>query len=164
MKDNKKLVKEFIYNTCRVCLQKILSCSEFLSNHIRLLHKMTLNEYRKQFNCHSSVTTACEKLLLNGRLSKLQIGNMCTFKCPECKQSFSSVMRFYYHSSKTRKQGCPFKSSRSSWYLYIDKIVTHKCQICSKLLLCDKKFIRSHSYHIHGFRTLEDYSKHSGSI
>ncbi len=167
--DYQKFVKEALYHTCRICSQKILCCSEFLIYHMRLSHKMSLNEYRKQFNFvqqFNSKGTAKSRhnVLKNGRPSNLHIGDMCTFRCPECKNSYRSSRMFYCHSSKIQKQNCSFKIKRKSWYKYVENIVTHICQICSKLLLCDRKFIWRHTYHVHGVKTLEDYTKQTGCI
>ncbi len=151
-------------HTCRICSQKILCCSVFVINHMRALHNMTLKEYRKQFNFHGSVKKECEKVLRNSRLSNLHIGDMCTFKCPDCKKSYKSVLRFKNHSDNIQKQNCSFRIYLSSCYNYIENIVTHNCQICSKLLLCDREVILNHAYHVHGFKTLEEYTKRTGCI
>ncbi len=166
MGEYQKFVQEAFSHTCRVCLKKILCCSEFLAKHFRCSHNMSLNKYKNQFNYHNSGTKECEKLLQNGSQSNLQIGSMCTFKCPECKKCYKSIQSFYCHSSLTKKQSCSFTSmsSRNSWYIYVDKVVTHKCQICSTLLLCDRNVLWRHALHVHGIKTLEDYCKHTGCI
>ncbi len=179
MADHPQFLKEAAYHTCRICMQKVLSSSAFLANHLKSTHNLKVKEYKKQLNCKDEVKDKfeivlqkrqpskrlkvkdkSEIVLQKGRLSQMFIGNLCTFKCPECSLTHRSTDCFRKHCY----QACPLKRGHNSWYKYVVNVVTHKCLICSKSMLCDRSLIRNHLSRNHGCKNLQDYANKTGCV
>ncbi len=47
-------------------------------------------------------------------------------------------------------------------HTYLLEVITHKCKICSKLLLCDAKTIIQHVLCSHNMKTLTQYANKTG--
>ncbi len=160
--DHQKFLKVTFYHTCKICFQKVLSNSSFLRDHLRYKHGVSVREYKKQFNFQSGAKAKLEIELQKGRLSKLFIGNMCTFKCCKCKKIWRSLNSFWKHFF--RSQECSFKPNANSLYESANEVVTHKCGKCLKLMLCDKESILQHVSKVHVFKNLEHYARQFGFI
>ncbi len=107
MSNHQKFLKESFYHNCRICLQKVLSSSVFLSKHLKSRHNIKVSEYKKQFNCTDDQKTNYERVLQKGRLSKSFIGNLCTFQCHICNQCRRYAIR--YRNQFIGNQNCIIK-------------------------------------------------------
>ncbi len=154
--DFEKYLTNAVVHVCRICSEKILCDSTHLGQHYHSKHKMGLSEYRKQFCCETYIEKR-EKILINGALSTNIIGDLCTFQCQVCAQTFNGIRAIQIHS----KECCPNVQAKF-WVDCITKVITHKCNICSKPMLCDQHIIMSHLRHSHGYKNLDEYAKKEG--
>ncbi len=111
-----------------------------------------------------SLKTNYELKLKEGTLSADIVGNLCTLKCPVCLKTFNCLNTFYQHNIRdlARKKKCSIQSTRKHLHKYLLKVITHKCKICSKLLLCDRNTILKHTSYVHDIRTLTEYASKTG--
>ncbi len=151
---------------CQICSERILCDTTFLSYHFTKRHSMSLDEYRDQYTTtreEHAKKANIQQMMETAILSEGEIGNLCTYKCPGCKKVFQSKSTFQEHHSGRRKSTtCPLKFKKLQSLECIDKVVTHKCKLCSKLLLCDFKYILFHTSYVHGISTAEEYASKTG--
>ncbi len=148
---------------CKICSKKVLNDCQLLASHFQSVHSMSLNQYRQQYNCNSVQNiqkTQLSQRMENAKQSRSEIGNFCTFRCPRCKKIFYSMPALKYHCSPNLGNNCKLEKI-VDWRTCIEKVVTHKCKICSKLLLCDNEVVRSHVKN-HGIRTIGEYVNKTG--
>ncbi len=118
------------------------------------MHKLRLAEYRRTFECGISTKEKLETFLEKGRLSLNVIGSLCTFKCPDCDKRYNSLHSFRVHTKEHH--------SKVKHYFFLDcleDVVTHRCKICSKLLLSDASIIRRHVQREHNMQSLNKYAE-----
>ncbi len=144
---------------CRICSQKELCDTVFTTNHLRTVHGITTMEYNKKYITDCS-WILYEEMLKTGRMSENVIGNHCTFKCPTCERIFTCHPSFRRHCVKDKI--CCVKHLKHLSE-YIQKVVVHKCKICSKVILCSRQFLRAHIY-FHGIKTLSAYAEKTGCL
>ncbi len=150
---------------CLICSMKILSDTQFLKNHFRRVHNIPLNKYRQQYNCNSVQNiqkTELNKRIEKAKHSKTVIGNFCTFKCPGCKRIFNNYSTFKQHISLIAGK-CTQLQNNIQWRTCVLEVVSHKCKLCSKHLLCDNNVIMDHVKKYHDIKTILEYSKKTGS-
>ncbi len=157
MSDYKRYLVKAVIHICRICSAQVICDYSFLETHLKTNHKITLVQYKEKYNCHGGWTFDNQKLLENGRLSKNEIGNLCKFWCPNCKLSIKSLTTLWSHKNNSGEK-CK-GSARSCKSEYLKKVITHKCLICSKLLLCDARAIRKHISGSHNMTSLKEYAK-----
>ncbi len=68
------------------------------------------------------------------------VANLCKYQCKKCHDIFSSRYLTYKHFRETKHA----ESNKINISNYVISAVAHKCQICSKKLLCDKMCIQFH--------------------
>ncbi len=131
-----KYMTKVTVHVCKICSDKIFCEKGFLKNHFRSKHKLSLASYRKNYNC-GIYKEKLQKLLETGKMSHYKVGNFCSFKCPKCSRIINSLSNFKTHKHNSKR--CLQDVRANLWVecLHGD-IITHKCKICSKLLLCDK--------------------------
>ncbi len=100
-----------------------------------------------------------EEIIQTGTLSVRKIGNLCKLRCPDCATLFNSVGGLRKHCNHSDCE----TFQHEDLYKYLDKSVTHRCKICSKLLLCDWAIIHSH-IQSHKIKSLEAYAETTGCI
>ncbi len=147
---------------CQICSKKMLSDASFLTEHFRKKHNVTLSKYRQQYNCNSVENIRNNKLYKTMEAAKKStdvIGNLCTFRCPGCKKIFHSKNAFLIHCNSKVRNTCQSLKDTVEWQACIEEVVTHKCKICFKLLLCDNGTIVSHVRNCHDMKTIEEYAR-----
>ncbi len=154
--DFEKYLTKATVHVCRICAEKVFCEGKHLADHFATKHKLNLSNYRKKYNCESWVEKL-EKVLINGTLSTDTIGDLCTFQCQTCQQTFNGTRAIQNHS----RECCPNVQAKF-WVDYIREIVTHRCNVCSKLILCDRSLISAHVTRNHGFKNLDEYAKKEG--
>ncbi len=100
-----------------------------------------------------------QKMLESGMRSADRVGNLCTFRCPKCQNSYKSSASFKTHCTRTLKTRCPLEIDSQKWHEYLENVVSHKCKICSKLLLCDGETIKHHVKECHRMKTVREYAE-----
>ncbi len=87
------------------------------------------------------------------------IGNLCTFRCPGYKKIFHSKSALLGHFNRKVSKTCLELRDTVKWQTCVEEVVTHKCKICSKLLLCDNTLILLHVRDNHNIKTIGEYVK-----
>ncbi len=156
------LIKATVH-ICKVCSKKILCDSDFLRFHIPG-HNLTVSQYRKLYNCDFDWKKHNQEILKNAKCSPNYIGNLCKFRCLQCKRSFQSISALCTHASITRSKNtkCVKKIQLKHLHKYLKNVVTHKCKICNELVLCDKEFIKKHALYFHGLKSAKEYADKTG--
>ncbi len=154
-------MEKLTVHICKICCKKVLCESNELTNHFRDWHNMRLSEYRSRYG---NTRAEYDLKLKLGTLSPVIVGNLCIFKCPLCLASFNSLDTFYRHNTRdlVRRKKCNLKNAKNHLHKYLLEVITHKCKICSKLLLCDTSAILKHTLSNHNIRTLEKYANKTG--
>ncbi len=161
-------VEAYLYKAsvhiCLICSKKVLSDALLLKYHFKSVHNIPLNKYRQQYNCNSIQNI--QKTQLNKRIEKAKqsetvIGNLCTFKCPGCKRVFNTYSTFTQHISLIASK-CPQLQNNIQWQTCLLEVVSHKCKICFKHLLCDNNIILDHIKCVHDIKTILQYAKKTG--
>ncbi len=156
-----KHTKQATVHECKICSKKILCDSAFLIEHMRL-HSISIIDYRQKYGCDVAWKTQQRELLEKGRLSENEIGNMCTYRCLQCKRIFYAFKSLACHGSNC-KQGA-LKIFRNDIGKYILQVAGHKCKICSTMLFCDLGLIMEHMTSTHGIKTPKEYALKVGGI
>ncbi len=86
-----------------------------------------------------------------------QICNLCSFRCPKCYVEYKNLVALQKKCLNTK---CHI-FSELKLYKYFTKVVTHKCKICSRLLLNDIRCIIQHARN-HGMRGAKEYANSTG--
>ncbi len=146
-------------HVCKICSEKLICESRLMSCHFMKKHKLSLVDYRKQYNCDCIIKPNHQKLLESGKISLDEIGNLCIFKCPKCKGTFTSIDWLSKHARKR----CKVSVNHDNVRKYVTKVVTHKCKLCSKLVLCDGKLLATHFLSKHRIKSLKEYADKTGS-
>ncbi len=154
-----------VVHVCKICSQRVLCDYTFLTAHMRWKHHLSIIEYRKNYDFSISQTAEqanLQKLLEKSEISEKIIGNLCTFRCTGCKRMYKSIQAFTKHTN-SRSFTCPLKGQNLKWQTSLEKVIAHRCELCSKLILCDTRMIKSHMVGAHGIKTIGKYAKPTGS-
>ncbi len=149
---------------CLICSKKVLSDSQFFKYHFRSVHNIKLNRYRQQYNCNSAQNiqkTQFNKTIEKAKQSETEIGNFCTFKCPGCKRIFNTYSTFTQHIRPIGGK-CRQLEKNIQWKTCLLEVVSHKCKICFKHLLCDNNILLNHVKLVHNIKTISEYAKKTG--
>ncbi len=147
-------------HVCKICSEKIFCEASILHRHLIKKHKMTVVEYRKKYSCKADWKEKMQNLLENGKLSPNRIGNLCSFKCPQCQSTYLAYSTFVKHCKESKK--CHVNTKSMFWVEHLEKVIVHRCRFCSKPLLCDGETIQKHVKHSHGMKSLDEYAKAKG--
>ncbi len=158
MKNSAKYVIKATLHVSKICSEEYLCDSVILENHFKNRHKISLKEYKQQHNCDTSWKVDYNSMLQKGRQSSQAVGNFCKYQCPNCKRTLRSLSTLWSHA----KRVCKINVNPQDKTKYIQKVVTHKCLLCSKLLLCDNNVLLKHVNGVHGIRSLKDYTDRTG--
>ncbi len=160
MKQIQSFMTKATVHICRICSEELYCETKIFSNHFLSKHKLSVSEYRKTYGSDSiSCRETLDKVLENARLSPDCIGNLCTFKCPKCHKIFENSKMLRNHNTDSDK--CLNKVNTKPRDCLQD-VVTHRCKICLKLLLCTKEDIRKHISYTHRITSLRDYASQTG--
>ncbi len=114
-----------------------------------------LQELRRSRGRAGSRSLHFRRIFKTAPVSKV-IKNACVFRCPRCCKEFSSRFMTERHLKRERDR---FPSGeKMSPFDCLKTIVSHKCEICQRLVLCDKSTIAAHLRRIHG-QKMEMYLK-----
>ncbi len=145
-----------VWHQCRICAKKILCEKCNVQKHLKKCHFINrLAEYQSKQYYEES------KRSQNGRTSKNisvseAVGNLCRYKCPTCGNIYTRQDHLSRHLSHS-KHNVAFNKQISC---YLVEKVLHKCKICSKEILCEKKTIQHHLKH-HKINTIKDYANNT---
>ncbi len=152
-------------HVCKICSEKLICDTRLMSCHFTKKHKLSLADYRMQYSSDCNMKTnhqtnhQFKRLLESGKVSFHEIGNLCKFRCPKCKGTFSSLDWLAKHARKK----CKLSVSNQNVIKYVTKVVSHKCKLCSKLVLCDGKLLATHFLAKHRIKSLKEYANKTGS-
>jgi hypothetical protein len=166
---------KMVYHECRECRRAVLNDRFMLRVHLKF-HKLTLVEYcqtyrltllpvrelkpqqtpaekkKRVFQSHS------KRILqdLGLRVDEISdtIGNKCRYQCQTCKKNMLSYKTLEEHLKIAKHSTCTDRGIAIE--KFISRVVTHKCLLCSEVLLCDEKFFASHAKLHHGL-TVNQY-------
>ncbi len=153
-----RYLSKITVHVCRICREDVFCETYSLFTHMGK-HKLRLTDYRETYERGTSRKEKLENILRKGRLSSHIIGSLCTFRCPECDMRHTNLHSFRQHTYKHHYQS---KTQIHFWIKYLEDVVTHKCKICSKLLLNDTTIIRLHVQGEHNMKSLKEYAKRNG--
>ncbi len=74
---------------------------------------------------------------------------------------FRSSQNFQRHNHY-RSANCPITEDTPQWQTSLEKIVKHKCKLCSKVLLCDTRNILNHILKKHDMKSIGEYATETG--
>ncbi len=143
--ESKMLLVEKVYHKCKICDKPMLCDANVLVRHFRRAHSISTEEYCKKTattivqSRHRQVSLKTESL----KLSKT-VGNLCVFACSICKSQYNNSLCFRNHFAKHWPR--PIEPLTT----YLDKGFSYQCNLCSKLMLCDKNILQSHMRVVHG--------------
>ncbi len=135
-------IAKVVVHICKICSTKVLCDTHYIMKHLRKVHKMWPNEYKKKF-CLDTTMAASEVIY-----SENVIGNIGLFKCETCEKEFKCIATLRRHKKKNSH-----KSNEK-----LGKKVYHKCKLCGKTLTCIKSSLNIHFKQMHGI-SIEDYCK-----
>ena len=95
-----------------------------------------------------------------------RLANLCVFECIDgCKITMSSWTETKRHI-KACKKLCKSDKNYDFNLKYVVKRTFHKCHMCGKVYLCDKKFMNDHlgSLHRKEAKTTAQYAKKCGIV
>ncbi len=139
------------YHKCKLCGSSITCDMNYLKEHFRRRHSISLKEYSKQ--------TGCTIILLgryptdNPILESLKVSKTleqtCTFTCKECNKNFlcSASLRNHmkvYHKGKQYALA-NFLLTGSSF----------QCEMCPTMMLCDRRVISQHLRTVHNIKATD---------
>ncbi len=153
-----RYLSKITVHVCRICHENVFCETYTLFCHMAK-HKLRLIDYRKTYDRATSRKEKLDDILRKGRLSSHIIGSLCTFKCPECDTRHTNLHSFRQHTYKYHNHS---KTQVYFWIKCLEDVVTHKCKMCSKLLLNDTSIIRLHVKSEHNLKSLEEYAKKNG--
>ncbi len=160
--DVKTFLSKAIVHVCKICFEKVLCDSRFLSHHMMSKHKLTVPEYKNQYDCHGQSKIKQTKLLEEGASSDMEIGNFCQFMCPHCRTIFNNFGSLKKHH-KRKDVKCSHTTRGMFWEKYATKITTHNCGVCYKPMPCDFHFILTH-VRCHNISSISEYIEKTGSV
>ncbi len=160
--DIRKCVMKLVAHKCKVCSKLLMCDTKVIQTHIKVHKIESIKEYKKLKNekVHRSNKISNNKKvemekndnsLENSKVSE-ELGNLCKYKCPTCKQVYNSAGSLRKHFLDTRHADLSRKALNS----FLTKIVAHICKICSMKVLCDKMALYSHMF-LHGIKSLKEY-------
>ncbi len=147
-----------VVHVCKICSDRIICDRVLLKLHFKSKHKMSLEKYKHQYKCDSYWTIKYTRLLQRGSLSANKIGNLCVFSCPVCQKTFKTYSSFGNHTNIS----CKSANTTARRLQNLKKVISHKCLLCSKLLLCDLRFIKTHLKGHHKTMTIRKYASITG--
>ncbi len=166
-----KYLTKVAVHKCSICLKKVLCEKNQLLSHIKIHKISTLKNYLDTTKSNQARyeswslevvpdETTRNKLLWertigNATLSE-KVGNLCQFRCIICGKIYYSKASFQYHLREIHKT----KYSDFKFESLLETTV-HKCLICLKSVLCDKRELQEHMKHNHK-TTLEQYMSSTG--
>ncbi len=162
---NNNLTKIVAYK-CPICSRKVLCDKHIISNHARQRHNIChLKEYcrkakikyeqrrnykgnsaREDNNC--SINKALEHAMVSD-----SVADLCQYRCKNCDATFSSRLLLARHLKKTNHAQVRYGTLNN----YLTNVVAHKCQLCFKRILCDKRTVLSHLIQHHNISTFKEY-------
>ncbi len=158
--DVRKITTQASVHECKLCSEKILCDSSFLAAHMTHKHGITIPKYRSKYTCEVAWKCQQRELLEKGRMSEKEIGNMCTYRCSQCKRKYEGYKSLAIHARRCEKG--PLTIRKHEIGKYILEVVSHKCKICSVMLFCDLGLIATHTKTSHGINTPQEYASKVG--
>ncbi len=125
------------YHKCKLCNKDFLCDQAYLNSHLKSAHGLSTEKYCQTTGCVRNKSR--EDTLRSLKTSKF-IGNLCVFKCPGCNMTFKTSSGLKVHRWK-KKHNDGTSEPMTTWVI---NGFAYKCEICSKLLLCDRKIIKVH--------------------
>ncbi len=154
-----------VFYTCKICQKKTLCDKHIFLGHARQSHRIqTLAQYLQMTGSVREVASykreqkrkeELEKLkveMINSAPVSTKVGNLCRFKCQTCAKKYASKGSLHQHLKVTGHA----EPTESVLISSLSKAIVHKCQICSKRILCDLRDLRNH-IQVHKIDTLKDY-------
>ncbi len=147
---------------CHICGGKVLADRGFLNIHMQNKHKMSIEEYcqkydKKQGGRYMVKQDSMKDILSKCTLSENVVGNMCSFACIGCNGVFDTWISLNSHLSITNHGPRGMENIDK----YIVKYISHKCKLCSKIILNDYINLLSH-LRIHKLNTIQGYCEKTG--
>ncbi len=129
---------------CMICSKRLLCDIDTIKSHLKT-HNMTLKAYiragnieykSRMFIMNNDVVQLHKRLAKHG--STEAIGNLCISSCSKCSFSCKrwTLMTRHKNALGHGPVKAPLKCAK--------KVVFHKCQICSQLILCDLRILTNH--------------------
>jgi uncharacterized C2H2 Zn-finger protein len=161
-----KSLNKAIAHECLECSGLVLCDWQYLRNHMKYKHNMTLKQYCRRSGC--SLKEKARNVFMSQFLkdresealvSQQEIGNMCKLLCHICKRTFQKFSCIKRHMSKVHDLSF---SNEQIAHNFLKKITIHKCGLCSKPLLCEISILGAHFISAHQLK-VEEYCKFTGS-
>ncbi len=140
------LISKTIAHTCKLCSEKVLCDSVFISRHLANHDNMTLYHYTMLFSANAF------KIIPKVKFSKDVIGSLCLYQCIDCGKKFERNGAVTQHKRKS------FHMKNIKNINTITEKVYHNCKLCKKPILCDESTLQKHFTRNHNITTT-DYCK-----
>ncbi len=137
------MIIKVVSHKCKICQEMMLCDYFFISRHLQK-HNIKPSQYNKVYALdlvEKGLEVSC---------SDNVIGDLCSYKCGDCKQPFDNRTCFYQHKAKSGHNSLCFT-----------KKVCHQCKLCKKTLLCERITLKRHFKYSHGIST-EEYCQKAG--
>ncbi len=161
-----------VFHKCKLCNEEILCDKRALQRHLKYWHDNTsLKEYCKRSGCLMAKKInffLTPPNILSLKLSKTG-DNLCMFSCTVCPKRFNNSRTFKSHlRSHKPRFSKPLET-------FLVQGFSYQCEMCHKLLLCDRNVICDHMKGVHGisvktfnemtrFATKADYEEFCSSF
>ncbi len=97
MSEHEVFLTKIFAHICRICSEKVLCDSDFLSNHLRKRHKFSMSKYRDKYNIKKVEETTTRPIVAEAPVSKTETKDKCIFKCSECSTEYRFWQGIYKH-------------------------------------------------------------------
>ncbi len=137
-----------VYHKCKLCHKTGLCEISIVQGHLRTVHKISLEQYCQNNGCVLAETK--EMTTLSSLTLSCDMKNRCIFKCNTCKKDFDSLHFLSKHKKEQKHDSNILKPIKNLVMGY-----SYKCNICSKLMLCDNVIIKRHMRKAHDIYTFD---------
>ncbi len=104
-------------------------------------------------NCDGTKNIEWKNIMDKAEIS-IKVGNLCEYKCNVCGKCYKSKQALSNHFMKTNHVQ---HEENLNLECYLVKAVLHKCQLCSKKIICERVPLLSHLLYCHKINTFKEY-------
>ncbi len=144
-----ELIGQKVCHICKICCSTLLCDGSFMQRHLRLKHQLKLSEYITKFRI--DCTKESRKVISYSDT----IGNLCVYRCEDCKAEFNSWTSLTHHQTTQSHSKTSFKDKQR-----VMKSTYHKYKLCFKVVLCEKYILNKHIKRCHGL-SLQEYCRNT---
>ncbi len=146
-KRNRNNSLKVVFHQCKICKSRLFCEQPALHDHMKRAHCLSLEGYCQKYQC--LLVEKKEESIVKSLQVSNSVGNLCEFKCNICNIHFYTGTTFQAHRLKARH------NVSINLVQGLVRGFSYKCDICSKVLLCDRQIIFSHMKKCHNINIRE---------